>query len=220
MCDERRKDELGSQTGSYMSNALALVATTALLKYLLENGLVEREITASVGGDAQVSISPPDRLQSGGDDRPRLNLFLFRVEMKGINAASRYAESGAGTPEAPPMLDLYYLLSAYSAQDFQAETLLGVGIDLLHRTPVLPGGVSRQMLAAASHSDGGRLVLPALAALATSGLPERIEFVRICAHEMGGEAMSNLWSSFQSPFRPSATFKVTLSLVSPGASPA
>jgi hypothetical protein len=213
---------LQSVTGasrSPMSNVLALVAATTLLKHMLENGLVEREITASVGGDAQVSTLPPDRLQNGGEERPRLNLFLYRVEARGINAASRYADSSPAVPAPPPLLELYYLLSAHGSQDLQSETLLGAGMDLLHRTPVLSGVGIRQMLASASDSGGGRLVPPALAALATSGLPERLELVRICPHDLGGEAMSNLWSSFQSPYRPSTSYKVTLSLTARAGEP-
>lgn len=102
-----------------MSNALALTAATTLLKHLLENGLVEREITASVGGDAQVSLVPPDRIQSGTDERPRLNLFLYRVETRGTNSVSRFAPDGPAVPGSPPTLELSYLLSAYGAQDYR-----------------------------------------------------------------------------------------------------
>lgn len=52
-----------------MSNALAIAAVTAVLKDLLENGLVSDSITTSVG-DVIVTALPPDRISVGTDERP------------------------------------------------------------------------------------------------------------------------------------------------------
>ena len=51
-----------------MSNALSIVAITAVLKDLLENGLVSDSITASVG-DVLVTAIPPDLIKVGTDEQ-------------------------------------------------------------------------------------------------------------------------------------------------------
>jgi hypothetical protein len=61
-----------------MSSALAIASVTAVLKSLLDNGLVQHGIAASVG-DVTVTALPPDRVTTGADERSQLNLFLYRV---------------------------------------------------------------------------------------------------------------------------------------------
>ena len=51
-----------------MSNALALAAVTAVLKDLLDNGLIDRNVSATIGGPVTVSALPPDRVKSNGDE--------------------------------------------------------------------------------------------------------------------------------------------------------
>lgn len=102
-----------------MSSALAIAAVTAFLKSLLENGLVDEGVNASIGGDAVVSVLPPDRITTGSDERPQLNLFLHQATP---HASLRSGErSGQRTMLG---LDLHYLLTAYGAQDLQIEILL------------------------------------------------------------------------------------------------
>ena len=122
-----------------MSSALAIASVTAFLKNLLENGLVDEGINASIGGDAVVSALPPDRITTGTDERPQLNLFLHQVTphtgLRPRERSDRRALLG---------LDLHYLLTAYGAQDFQIEILLGYAAQVMNRTPI----VRRDVLAA------------------------------------------------------------------------
>ena len=57
--------------------ALTLVAAvTAVLKDLLHNGIIDRDLTSSVG-DVTVSALPPDRVVTQGQpETSQLNLFL------------------------------------------------------------------------------------------------------------------------------------------------
>ena len=48
-----------------MSNALAIGAVTAVLRDLLNNGLVDHDVTGSLGGNVTVSALPPDRIRIG-----------------------------------------------------------------------------------------------------------------------------------------------------------
>ncbi len=65
-----------------MSHMLVLAAVTAVLKNLLENGLVDRGITAALGSDTAISALPPDRIATGSDEKVQLNLFLYQVNSK------------------------------------------------------------------------------------------------------------------------------------------
>jgi hypothetical protein len=52
-----------------MGNALAIAAVTAVLKDLLNNGLIDHNITGAVGGNVTVSALPPDRVFAPGARR-------------------------------------------------------------------------------------------------------------------------------------------------------
>jgi len=187
-----------------MSSALALASVTAVVKDLLENGLASGAVTSKIGGDATVSALPPDRIPSGSDERAQLNLFLYLVTPHpGLRADTRGSIRGALA------LDLHYLLTAYGAQDFQTEILLGHAIQLLHETPVLDRDRIRDTLKAISHTRDRRVVPPPLAALAASDLADQVERLKIEPTFLSSEEMSKLWSALQAKYRPSATYKVS-----------
>jgi hypothetical protein len=182
--------------------ALALASVTAVLKSLLENGLVNRGVTSALGGDATVSALPPDRVTSGTDERAQLNLFLYHVTPHvGLRAAG-----GA----AARALELHYLVTAYGAQDYQTEILLGHALQLFHERPVLTREELGATLSALTSAGDGRVVPPALAALDASDLAEQVEQLRIVPEFLNTEEMSKLWSALQAKFRPSATYKVSV----------
>src|SRR5262245_28723420 len=123
-----------------MSSALALAAVTAVLKHLLENGLVDRGVAADIGGEVIVSTQAPDRITTGADERTQLNLFLYQITPNtGLRPSnsSVVAKDNKQLLRPPLVLDLYYLITAYSAQDFHSEILLGAMLQVLHETPVL-----------------------------------------------------------------------------------
>lgn len=198
-----------------MSNALALGAVTAVLKDLLDNALVDHSVTAAIGGTVTVSALPPDRIEVGDNEVPRLNLFLYQVAP---NAALRNADlptyDGRGRRAARPVLalDLHYLLSAYSAQDFQAEILLGYAMQLLHERPMLTREAIRATLAAPSPVDGG-ILPPALNALSAARLADQMETVKLAPLSMNTEEMSKLWTAFQAKYRPSVAYVATVVLI-------
>ena len=80
-----------------MTTTLAIAAITAVLKHLLENGLAESDVTASIGGDVIVSALPPDRATTGADERAQLNVFLYQATP---NTGLRSPAAGMG--RAPP----------------------------------------------------------------------------------------------------------------------
>jgi hypothetical protein len=206
----------GDGSQSAKSSALAIAAVTAVLKSMLENGLVDRGVTASLGSDIVVSALPPDRITTGADERAQLNLFFYQMTPHtGLRAASPRPPVDAGEHPATPALafDLHYLLTAYGAQDFQTEILLGYAIQLLQQTPLLMRGAIQAALTTLSSSDGGRVVPPAQAALAASDLAERVEQIKVSQVFPNAEEQSKLWSALQARYRPSATYKVSMILL-------
>ncbi len=113
-----------------MSNALSIAAVTAVLKDLLENGLVSDSITASVG-DVMVTALPPDLITVGTDERAQLNLFLYQVtQNRNVDWVSQEFRSknsrinkNPRSTNPPLALDLHYLLTAYGPTSFRPALL-------------------------------------------------------------------------------------------------
>jgi hypothetical protein len=216
----RRTAAAQRAAGGY-GNELALAAVTAVLKNLLENGLVDWSVAAHAGGDVSVTALSPDRVPIGEDEKPQVNLFLYRVQPRGLTSQSRYAtdahtEGGTRRLGSAPALDLYYLVTAYGAQELQTEVLLGYAMEMFQENSLLENEEIQKILATVSATEGGRIVLPALAALASSGLAQRIEEIKVSSQVPDPEEISRLWSSLQARYRPFITYKAAVSLSPPG----
>jgi hypothetical protein len=60
-----------------MSSALAIAATTFLLKDLLDNHLIAQGLTSSLG-EVSVTALPPDRVPVGAEERSQLRATIPR----------------------------------------------------------------------------------------------------------------------------------------------
>jgi hypothetical protein len=199
-----------------VSNALAIASVTAVLRNLLDNGLIDDTVTATVGR-VNVTALPPDLITLGPNVESQLNLFLYMVTpnaaWRNDGLPSRDAE-GARRTNPPLALDLHYLLTAYGSRDLHAEVLLGYAMQLLHETPVLPRAAIRRALSVPGLVDDATSSLPAeLEALATSALAEQVEMIKITPEAIGPEELSKLWSAFQSRYRPSAFYRASVVLI-------
>lgn len=203
-----------------MSNAIAIAAVTAVLKDLLENGLVSDSITTSVG-DVIVTALPPDRISVGTDERAQLNLFLYQVtQNRNVDWVSRELRSDHRLPlikdprsKNPPLaLDLHYLLTVYGAKDFQAEILLGYAMQLLHEMPVLTHDIIHTALKNASTVSTG-VLSQALAGVSVSELTEQVGQIKICPEFFNMEETSKLWSVLQTQYRPSVAYQASMVLI-------
>lgn len=200
-----------------MSNALAIASVSAVLKDLLNNGLIDRNITGTLGGNVNVTALPPDRISTGNNNEPdQLNLFLYQVTpnqgWRNVGLPSRNS-SGDRIDNPPLALDLHYLLTAYGAEEFHSEILLGYAMQLLHETPVLPRDAIRKALAIPSPVTGG--ILPAaLQSLSASDLAEQVEQIKISPEALNPEEISKLWSAlYQTHYRPTAAYQVSVVLI-------
>lgn len=154
------------------------------MKSVLVNGLVAY-------GNVQVSVQPPDKITVGENEEGQLNLFLYRV--------APYSRLFGGNP-AKLALELHYLLTAYSAQDFQTEILLGRSIQLFHERPVLAADELQRAVSELSLHHAKRGGKPAAA---------QLEEVKITPQFLSFEDMARLWSALQARYRPSVAYQAS-----------
>lgn len=192
-----------------MSSALAVAAVTAVLRSLLDDRLIARGVTATLGG-VIVSALPPDRIPIGADERSQLNLFLHRLTP---NSSWRTARPTSASARPPLALDLHYLVTAYGEQDFHAEILLGHAMQLLQESPVIDHARIRDVLNAVAPVGSAGLVSSGRAALADSSLAEQLEQISICAEFLSSDESSRLWSALQARYRPSVAYRVSTVLI-------
>jgi hypothetical protein len=196
-----------------VSTAAGIAAVTAVLKDLLSNGLIDRDVVDTVG-DVTVSVTAPDRITLP-ETSSQLNLYLYLVSRNtgwaNVDLPSR--DQRGNLIAAPPLaLDLHYLLTAYGAQELHAELLLGYAMQLLHEMPVLTRPAIRNALTPSLLVDNGDV--PAnLRDLFRSGLADQIEQIKITQCFLSTEAMSNLWLAFSAPYRPTAVYQASVVLI-------
>jgi hypothetical protein len=198
-----------------MSNALAIAAVTAVLKDLLQNGLIDHDVTEALG-DVSVTALPPDRVPAMDDTSlSQVNLFLYQV-MPNTGWATvelpSHNSRGQRIASPPLALNLSYLVTAFGAADYHAEILLGYAMQLLHENGVIPPGAIRRALAPPAPVDGD--VLPnGFQTLVAADLADQVELIKVSPVYMDTEEMSRLWGTLQTRYRPSMAYEVTVVLI-------
>ncbi|HET6940982.1 MAG TPA: DUF4255 domain-containing protein [Sphingomicrobium sp.] len=196
-----------------MSSALAIAAVTAALKDIINNGFVDHDL--STVGNFTVTSQPPDRITTGATEANQLNLFLYQITP---NLGWRNADlpardrSGVRISNPPLAVDLHFLLSAYGAEDLNAEVLLGFAMQILHETPVLAREQLRIALGSPAPIDGTILPGP-FGTLSALDLADQVELIKITPEFLGAEELSKLWTAMQARYRPSMSYLVTVVLI-------
>ncbi|MEO8752660.1 MAG: DUF4255 domain-containing protein [Casimicrobiaceae bacterium] len=199
-----------------MSTALAIAGVTAVLRDRLNDGLINHNISGTLGSSVTVSVLAPDRVvPASGSETSQINLFLYLVTpnpgWRNEGLPARDASGRLRLSNAPLALDLHYLLSVYSGGDLHAEILLGYAMQLLHEAPVLTREAIRMALNPSP--TVGTSLPPALRALVDSGLEDQIELVKLTPQYLNTEEMSKLWTAMQSHFRPTAAYTASVVLI-------
>jgi Pvc16 N-terminal domain len=178
-----------------MSNELAITAVTATLRELLTAGLT------SVLAGGSVTTKPPDKARDPNNLTNQVNLFLYSVSYDAawtnMNMPSQIKPNETGFPPLP--LVLHYLITAYSKEEDAephpvSHTLLGTAMRVLHDHPLLGAD---ELKTAFTDSDLG----------------EQIERVRITPQQLSVDEMSKLWTTFQTNYRISAAYQVSVVLI-------
>jgi hypothetical protein len=183
-----------------MSNSLAIAAVTATLRDVLSQVAQplpfdpdpETELN-----DATCSTKPPDRARQN-ESTNQLNLFLYSTAWSSAlrNADIPRQVRPGETAMSPVALTLFYLVTAYGRNndDLLSHRLLGRAMTLLHdRAILLPGDVDKS--------------------LKGNDLGKQVERVRITPHTISNEELSKLWAVFQTPYRISVSYEVSVVLL-------
>lgn len=199
-----------------MSNALAIAGVTAVLRDLLNEGMINHNIAATVG-NVKITSDPPDTIKTtGATADSRLNLYMYRVTPnQGWRNEGLPARGAHGTRLTNPALalDLHYLLTAYGKEQFHTDILLGYGMQLMHETPVLVRDRIRQSLGGVAPVSGSGVLPSTYPSLAAADLAEQVEQIRITPEFMNTEEMSKLWSAMQASYRPTAAYMASVVLI-------
>jgi hypothetical protein len=196
-----------------MSSAFAIAAVTAVMKDLLNDGLVNQDLSAI--GNVTVTALPPDRIAtSNADERSQINLFLYHVTpnsgWRNVGLPSRDVDGGR-LSNPPLALDLHYLVTAYGKEEFHAEALLGYAMQLLHENPVLTRAMINRTLKPPLPSDV--TLPPGLQMLSTSDLADQVELIKISPQTLSTEEISKLWTATQARYRPTAAYHLSVVLI-------
>lgn len=189
-----------------MSGALAIASVTAVLKDMLNEGLLDFDLSSI--GSFSVTALPPDRVTTGQNEPNQLNLFLYQVtpNLGWRNEGLPASDSNGSRVGSPPLaLDLHYLLTAYGAEDLNAEVLLGFAMQLFHETPLLT-------------RDRLRLVLEPspFGTLTAVDLADQIELIKITPVFLGTEDLSKMWTAMQARYRPTMAYMASVVLIEGG----
>jgi hypothetical protein len=204
-----------------VSNVLAIAAVTQLLKDLLNDALINGDVTGALGADFTVSALPPHlTLAEEGESQPTiLNLFLHGVtpnaSLRNLDLPTRSA-AGAVLRKPTLALDLHYMLTVVSAEELHAEILLGYAMLLFHEVAILPRETVRAALStAAATAAVSDEILPGAAAglIRASEIADQFELLKITPRSLGLEDMSRLWTALQVSYRTTVAYDVSVVLI-------
>jgi hypothetical protein len=182
-----------------VSTELAVTAVTETLLKLLSDEVVQQwDNTPALTKQCYFEALPLHKVRERHVSENVLNLFLYRTEE---NAAWRNlalpVQGKPGSNGAVPLaLNLEYLITAYGEDDKEqiAHYFLGQAMRILHDVAMLP----RQKL---------------FDALKTARLHNQIERITVTSKSLSIEEISKLWSVFQTQYRVSAAYLVTVVLI-------
>lgn len=179
-----------------MSSPSAIAAVTSTLRNLLTSAAHEDPELL----DTTVTTRPP-AVARQGNEANQLNLFLYSTSVNtAFSNAPMPGQVKNGESGIPPLaLVLKYLITAYGRDndDIYGHRLMGRSMIALHDHPVL-----------------GRAEIEA--ALTDTDLQNQVERVRITHDSLSVDEMSKLWTSFQSEYRLSTGYEVSVVLIESG----
>jgi hypothetical protein len=197
-----------------MSDYLAVGGVTAVLKWLLTDGLTAGGPNTVLTSASAITAVSPDLIEAGKNEEPQLNLFMYYVD---LNPALRnldlpsYDAAGNRVGNPPLALDLHYLVSAYGstqAAQLAAEILLGWAMKVFHDNPVVPPQTVQDALSALATQSSAEAKL-----VSASTLAGQIEHIRITPEALTTEEIYRLWPAFQASYRPSSAFRVSVVVI-------
>ncbi len=180
-----------------MSNEMAVAAVTLTMQSILSAEVKDKMVDPPLGVDLTkqlfVTSLPPHVVRTKHTAENVVNLFLYRTE---VNAAWRNHPMPPQGGHPPLAINLEYLITAYGEDDREiaGHYLLGQAMRVLHDRPTL----SRERL---------QLVFE------SAHVHDQIESVTVSPRTLSVDEMSKLWSTFQTQYRLSASYLITVLLI-------
>lgn len=180
-----------------MSNTKAIATVTSALYNRAVQAL---NVDSNVAG-ADITILPLDKAldQPGSTSSSphQLNIFLYHVAH--TTAFRNRGAPGSGGGATPLALTLHYLVSANSndGDDLASHRILGAVMSAFHDEPVLS---PKELGDAATTVAGADVHL-------------QLDKVRITEQALSTEEMYKLWSAFQTHYRVSAAYEVSVVVI-------
>lgn len=201
-----------------MSSYLAVGGVSALLRWLLSNALTPNGPTTLLGGGSPgITATSPDLVQTGADEAPHVNIFMYYASLnpalRNESEPSRNAR-GEAISNPPLALNLHYLVTAYGAGQFDPEILLGWAMKVFHDTPVVP----RAMIESAMTDLSTNNVTPEGQLISGCLLATQFEHIRITPEALTTEEIYRLWTAFQTSYRPTTSYQVSVVVIQDTAS--
>lgn len=200
-----------------MSTALRIAAVTQVLKDLLNDGLINNDVSGITQNNITVSSLPPDRIKTDGENEAsQLNIFMYQATYNAgwQNVAyPSFNTAGDRTTNPPLALDLHYFLTAYGASELHTDILLGMGMQFFHETPVLARQQITQATGSVQVSKASNHLPDAMRFLSRAELAAQVEQIKLTPEGLSIEDISKLWAAFGAKYRPTAAYKVTVVLI-------
>lgn len=197
-----------------MSNYLAIATVTAVLRDILQEAA-----GAAIPG-ATVTTRRPEAVNDGGQNKPLVNIFLYRIEpnaaWRNTDIEIRYPNRKAPKdrardtikkrPQVP--LNLSYLFSFYGNElELEPQRLLGSVVSAIHTHPRLSPQAIRGAVTRERHLRDSDLEFQV----------DKIEDVKLTPISLSLEELSKLWSVFfQVPYTLSVAYEAAAVLIEPG----
>jgi Pvc16 N-terminal domain len=121
-----------------MAKYQAIAATSNAICLMLENAALDSEWS-----DAKVELFQADKLQNPiSPTKPRVSIYLYRVLLSTVRRDRGKRVGPDGRTYQPSLLvDLHYLITAWSQDAATAHRLLGWTFTMLQETPIIPTAV-------------------------------------------------------------------------------
>jgi hypothetical protein len=184
-----------------VSNEMAIAAVTVTLRSILASDVKSKMVDPPAGVDLTkdllISSFAPHIVRTKHISENVVNLYLYRTEVSTAWRNRPLPPSRGGEGSHPPLaLHLEYLVTAYGEDDREiaGHFLLAQAMRVLHDRPV----IARDRLQLAFES---------------AHVHDQIEAVTITPRGLSIDEMSKLWSTFQTHYRISAAYLVTVLLI-------
>ncbi len=193
-----------------MSNSQAIAGVTVMLDFLITEGVTQE---LGSGGVDIVTTKPPDKAREEGQENNQINIFLYQTSP---NSAWRNQDMPTkvkpGETGKPPLaLNLYYLITAYGKKndDTESHKILGTAMGVLHDRPL----IRSQDIERAIANESGYLDEAKKTLLEDSNLKNQMERISVTPITLSLEEISKLWGTFQTQYRISAAYEVSVVLI-------